>query len=106
MATSRELKVGAFALAGLLAIGLVIFLIGEEKKLFETKVEYQTVFEDVQGLRRGSPVRMGGVGHRPEILDGAGREKDMGGGHEGGAVIHRDVFFSRYAPVWGGPAVP
>ena len=25
---------------------------------------------------------------------------------EGGAVIHRDVFFSRYAPVWGGPAVP
>ncbi len=61
MATSRELKVGAFTLAGLAAVGLVVFLIGEERKLFESKLEYQTRFEDVQGLRRGSPVRMGGV---------------------------------------------
>src|SRR5687768_4203155 len=61
MAISREVKVGAFTLAGLVAIGTVIFLIGEEKKLFEEKVEYQTIFENVQGLRRGSPVRMGGI---------------------------------------------
>jgi phospholipid/cholesterol/gamma-HCH transport system substrate-binding protein len=77
MATSRDLKVGAFALAGLLAIGIVIFFIGEEKKLFEKKVEYKTVFDDVQGLRRGSPVRMGGVdvgsvtqvGYGPNVQD-------------------------------------
>ena len=61
MAISREIKVGAFTLAGLVAIGTVIFLIGEEKKLFQKKAEYKTVFVDVQGLRRGSPVRMGGV---------------------------------------------
>jgi len=61
MAISREFKVGAFTLAGLLVLGLVVFMIGEERKLFETKLEYKAKFEDVQGLRRGSPVRMGGV---------------------------------------------
>jgi phospholipid/cholesterol/gamma-HCH transport system substrate-binding protein len=61
MAISREFKVGAFTLAGLLVLGLVVFMIGEERKLFETKLEYKAKFEEVQGLRRGSPVRMGGV---------------------------------------------
>jgi phospholipid/cholesterol/gamma-HCH transport system substrate-binding protein len=61
MAVSREFKVGAFTLAGLLVVGLVVFLIGEERKLFESKLRYHSNFQDVQGLRRGSPVRMGGV---------------------------------------------
>ena len=61
MATSTEFKVGAFTLAGLSVVGLVVFMIGEERKLFETKLEYGAKFEEVQGLRRGSPVRMGGV---------------------------------------------
>lgn len=61
MATSREFKVGAFALAGLSVAGLVVFMIGEERKLFESKLEYNAQFSEVQGLRRGSPVRMGGV---------------------------------------------
>src|SRR6188768_3956290 len=61
MATSREFKVGAFALAGLICVGAVIFMIGEERKLFESQLIYQAKFEQVQGLRRGSPVRMGGV---------------------------------------------
>ncbi|HYJ10585.1 MAG TPA: MlaD family protein [Polyangiaceae bacterium] len=61
MATSREFKVGAFTLAGLAVVGMVVFMVGEERKLFESKLEYGAKFEDVQGLRRGSPVRMGGV---------------------------------------------
>ncbi|RYZ02391.1 MAG: MCE family protein [Myxococcales bacterium] len=61
MATSREFKVGAFALAGLSVVGVVVFMIGEERKLFETKALYNAQFAEVQGLRRGSPVRMGGV---------------------------------------------
>ena len=61
MATSREFKVGAFTLAGLSVVGLVVFMVGEERKLFESKLEYGAKFEEVQGLRRGSPVRMGGV---------------------------------------------
>jgi phospholipid/cholesterol/gamma-HCH transport system substrate-binding protein len=61
MASYREIKVGAFVLAGLMVVGLVIFLIGDERKLFTSKHEYRAVFQDVQGLKQGSPVRMGGV---------------------------------------------
>jgi phospholipid/cholesterol/gamma-HCH transport system substrate-binding protein len=61
VAISRELKVGAFVAAGLLVAGLVVFLIGDERRAFESKERYYTVFDDVQGLTRGSPVRMGGV---------------------------------------------
>jgi phospholipid/cholesterol/gamma-HCH transport system substrate-binding protein len=61
MAKSREYKVGAFVLAGLTAIGGVIFLIGEERQLFAEKLEYRTAFQDVQGLTAGSTVRMGGI---------------------------------------------
>jgi len=61
MGIAREVKVGAFVLAGLLAIGVVIFLIGDERGLFAAKVHYQIVFSDVQGLKGGSMVRMGGV---------------------------------------------
>jgi phospholipid/cholesterol/gamma-HCH transport system substrate-binding protein len=61
MGRSREYKVGAFVLAGLTAIGGVIFLIGEERQLFAEKLEYRTAFQDVQGLTVGSTVRMGGI---------------------------------------------
>jgi phospholipid/cholesterol/gamma-HCH transport system substrate-binding protein len=61
MVSSKDVKVGVFVLAGLTAIGAVIFLIGDERQLFQRKLAYTTQFEDVQGLRRGSPVRMGGV---------------------------------------------
>jgi phospholipid/cholesterol/gamma-HCH transport system substrate-binding protein len=57
----RDVKVGAFVLVGLLAVGLVVFLIGDERGLFRPTEEYLVVFQDVQGLKRGSPVRMGGV---------------------------------------------
>jgi phospholipid/cholesterol/gamma-HCH transport system substrate-binding protein len=61
MRRSREYKVGAFVLAGMVAIGSVVFMIGEERQLFKKKLEYETSFTDVQGLGAGSPVRMGGV---------------------------------------------
>ncbi len=61
MRRSREYKVGAFVLAGMVALGGVTFMIGEERQLFAKKVEYKTSFTDVQGLGAGSPVRMGGV---------------------------------------------
>jgi len=61
MAFRREFKVGAFMLVSFAMIGLVIFMIGEERRAFSDKQTYFSVFQDVQGLRRGSPVRMGGV---------------------------------------------
>jgi phospholipid/cholesterol/gamma-HCH transport system substrate-binding protein len=61
MASSKELRVGAFVLAGLIVAGIVVFLIGDEKRLFDSKVMYHTSFSDVQGLKAGAPVRLGGV---------------------------------------------
>jgi phospholipid/cholesterol/gamma-HCH transport system substrate-binding protein len=61
MATSKEMRVGAFVLAGLIVAGMVIFLIGDEKRLFDPKVHYHTSFRDVQGLKTGAPVRLGGI---------------------------------------------
>lgn len=61
MALSRNLKVGAFVLSGLVIVCVLIFVIGQERNMFTEKVPYQTVFRDVEGLRRGSTVRMGGL---------------------------------------------
>jgi phospholipid/cholesterol/gamma-HCH transport system substrate-binding protein len=61
MATSKELRVGAFVLAGLIVSGVVVFLIGDEKRFFDAKVTYHTSFSDVQGLKTGAPVRLGGI---------------------------------------------
>ena len=61
MAGSKEMRVGAFVLAGLFIVGVVVFLIGDEKRAFESKAVYHTSFGDVQGLRIGAPVRLGGV---------------------------------------------
>lgn len=61
MVTSRDVKVGAFVLLGLAFIGIVIFLIGDERHVFSSKVQFVTIFNDVEGLKSGSSVRMGGI---------------------------------------------
>jgi len=61
MLTSRDAKVGAFVLIGLVFAGLVIFLIGDERHVFTSKVGFATIFQDVEGLKAGSSVRMGGI---------------------------------------------
>lgn len=61
MALSREIKVGAFVFLGLIGAATIIFLIGENRSLFDKKVPFHAQFADVQGLKPGSTVRMGGV---------------------------------------------
>jgi len=61
MVTAREIKVGAFVLVGIALAGMVVFMIGEERQLFSHKVPFRAVFTDVEGLKRGSTIRMGGV---------------------------------------------
>lgn len=78
MNRSRDVKVGLFVLAGLLFSALVIFLIGDERRFFSSSVKYSTTFADVQGLKPGAVVRMGGidigtvkkVGYQPGTNDG------------------------------------
>lgn len=66
---ARDLKVGIFVLAGLVMTALVVFLIGDERRLFASAVQFTSSFEDVQGLKPGAPVRMGGIdiGHVQEV---------------------------------------
>ncbi len=57
----RDVKVGLFILIGIVMAVLVIFLIGSERRLFETSTEFHARFSDVQGLKPGAPIRMGGI---------------------------------------------
>src|SRR6185295_8478815 len=61
MAVSREIKVGLFVFLGFAGAALIIFLIGDNRSLFDPKVPYHVRLADVQGVKPGSTVRMGGV---------------------------------------------
>ncbi len=58
---SRQFKVGLFVIAGLTLTMVAIFLIGSTSQLWTPKIGYRTAFQDVAGLKPGSPVRMGGL---------------------------------------------
>lgn len=58
---SSELKVGIFVTAALLVGGILVFIIGNRSAMFASKVEYEAVFDSVDGLRAGSPVRIAGI---------------------------------------------
>jgi phospholipid/cholesterol/gamma-HCH transport system substrate-binding protein len=57
----QQIKVGIFVSTGLVLIGLFVFFIGDNRKLWEAQVHFDAAFGDVAGLKPGSPVRMGGI---------------------------------------------
>ena len=61
MAMKREVKVGLFVFAGMIVTAAVVFFIGDERRLFESKYVFKATFGDVQGLKPGAPVRLSGV---------------------------------------------
>jgi len=56
-----ELRVGLFVLGALTIGGSLAFVIGNRSNLWDPKISYHAVFEDVGGLRPGSPILIGGV---------------------------------------------
>ena len=56
------IRAGLFIALGLALAGLVIFVIGKERRLFEEANIYTGAFENVDGLALDSPVRLGGLG--------------------------------------------
>ncbi len=58
---SNELRVGIFVTAALLIGGSFVFVIGNRSAMFASKVTYDVILEDVDGLRSGSPVRVAGI---------------------------------------------
>lgn len=58
---NKSIKVGVFVLMGIILTGVATFMIGENRQIWNSKVTYYAAFDDVQGLKPGAPVRMGGV---------------------------------------------
>ncbi len=58
---TRGFRVGIFVLVGLTLFAAVSFLIGDNRKVWDRKVTYKVSFRNVQGLKAGSPVRIGGL---------------------------------------------
>jgi len=56
-----EVRVGIFVVVALVIGGVLAFVIGNQRNMFDSKTEYQVVFEDVGGLRPGNVVRIAGV---------------------------------------------
>jgi phospholipid/cholesterol/gamma-HCH transport system substrate-binding protein len=55
------IRAGLFIALGLALAGLVIFLIGKERNMFDKQVSYFGAFENVDGLVLDAPVRLGGL---------------------------------------------
>jgi len=64
-ATQKErrliVRAGLFVGLALLLFGFVVLLIGKENRLFDRQVRYHAFFENVEGLKRDSPVWLGGL---------------------------------------------
>jgi len=58
---SYDLLIGMFVVVGLVAIGLIVFFIGREKRMFESRVSIEAHFPDVAGLAVGADVMLAGV---------------------------------------------
>lgn len=61
MARGTELRVGIFVVVALVIGGVLAFVIGSRRNVFEAKREYRVVFQSVEGLRAGNPVQIAGV---------------------------------------------
>lgn len=54
-------RAGLFVAIGAVLAFLVVFLLGRERNLFDTKIAYKGAFENVDGLALDAPVRLGGL---------------------------------------------
>jgi phospholipid/cholesterol/gamma-HCH transport system substrate-binding protein len=58
---TRQTKVGIFVGLGIVALAGLVFMIGDDKQTWARKVPYVAAFKDVEGLKPGAPVQLGGV---------------------------------------------
>ncbi|MCP4501554.1 MAG: MCE family protein [Deltaproteobacteria bacterium] len=58
---ATDIKVGLFVTAGIVVLFLSIFLIGQERNLFETPAFLKARFQNVAGLKVGARVHLAGV---------------------------------------------
>ena len=57
----NNVKLGAFALAGLIFLVLLLYMIGKNRNLFGSTYTLKARFENIQGLVTGNNVRFAGI---------------------------------------------
>lgn len=57
----RSLKVGVFVIVAIVLATVTVFLIGDNRRVWDRKVTYHAAWDDVVGLKPGSAVRMAGI---------------------------------------------
>lgn len=57
-----HIRVGLFVFAALVVGMFIIFMIGSEKRVFQSHYTLKSTFTDISGLRIGAPVQLAGVG--------------------------------------------
>jgi phospholipid/cholesterol/gamma-HCH transport system substrate-binding protein len=60
-ARNTELRVGVFVTVALVVGFFVVFALGSNSAMFASRNHYSATFDNAQGLRPGSPVRMAGI---------------------------------------------
>ncbi len=60
---SRSIKVGVFVVVGLLLATIAVFLIGDNRRVWDRKVTYKGRVHDVVGHKAGSAVRRARICH-------------------------------------------
>lgn len=55
------IRIGVFVIAGLVLLGTMIFVLGDQRGFMSRHVRYTVSFESIDGLKSGSPVRLAGV---------------------------------------------
>src|ERR1700743_3637149 len=59
--SGQKIKIGVFAMAGLVVLVLAIFLIGNKKSLFSSTFNVHGMFKNVNGLQVGNNARFAGI---------------------------------------------
>jgi len=78
-----ETVVGLFVVASLAALLVMVVIIAQQERLWEEKVEYQAIFKNISGLKKGSEVRLAGVT--------VGNVKDVTVGPQGNVLVIFEV---------------
>ncbi len=61
MQRPTEIQAGIFITLGIILFVAVIWLLGQERQIFESQQEYIATFKDVQGLSDGAAIRLSGI---------------------------------------------
>lgn len=61
IAEQHQVQAGLFLTVALILLGVAIFLLGSERKIFGRQEEFTSSFGNVQGLSEGAPVLLGGL---------------------------------------------